>query len=162
MRAVSVANKQVLPKTRIADVHVHVYYKSQNTFIPAFSWRCETWTWIASKKPIRFYVWGEYHYGKVANEIGSSLYHYSSTQLPREQLKCAHPQTPVLLKTQIHVCYTFYAWATTTVHRLSNVKHCPVQRHSFFPSDRALGRMEKSLRRIESILLPSEYCGIFS
>ena len=79
---------------------------------------------------------------------------------PREQIKCAYSQTAVLLKAAL--CSASYAWTFTKVHGLSNVRHFPVWRLSFLPANRAFGRVWKRLRRIESILRPSDYYWVFS
>ena len=38
----------------------------------------------------------------------------------------------------------------------------PVRGHSYMPPDRAFGRVEKLLRRKETILMPCEYFAVFS
>ncbi len=109
-----------------------------------------------------FYTWGEHQQARGANQVASALVHFIDEQL-------ATDNSIKTIRLFSDSCsgqnknYTVLA----TLNMLANkykvsFEHVfPVRGHSYMPADRAFGRVEKILRKKETILLPAEYYEAF-
>lgn len=109
---------------------------------------------------VTFYTWGEHQGGRGPNEIGSAILDYLRNKLPtgtkrvrlfsdscggqNKNFSNLAMMSAFSAETKIDITYFF-----------------PVRGHSYLPADRAFGRVEQRLRRLETILLPEEYIGVF-
>ena len=116
------------------------------------------------KDDVSFYTWGEHEQGRGANSVASALTHFIEDRLtiPHHNIKlirlfsdsCVGQNKNFAVLLALHMLAAKY---------IVKFKHYfPVRGHSFMPPDRAFGRVEKLLRRKETILMPCEYFAVFS
>jgi len=101
--------------------------------------------------------------GRGANQVASALYDFIHSRLsPDKDIK------KILLFSDSCVGQNKNGAVLGAVNMLASkqmveIEHIfPVRGHSYMPPDRAFGRVEKKLRNIETILLPSEYLEQFA
>ena len=112
---------------------------------------------------VHFYSWGEQEMSRGSNQVASALYHFLDNRLSTNKN---------IKKIQLYSDSCVGQNKNSTVLGALNMlayKHMveiehtfPIRGHSYLPADRAFGRVEKKLRCIESILLPSEYLEQFA
>ncbi|XP_072035963.1 uncharacterized protein [Amphiura filiformis] len=111
------------------------------------------------KKDVHFYTWGEQQMGRGANQIASALQDFIESRLDEPD----HGIKKIILFSDSCVGQNKNYCMLSTINLLSNkhglpITHIfPVRGHSYMPPDRAFGRVEKRLRKIETVLLPEEY-----
>lgn len=86
----------------------------------------------------------------------SALFNYLSTKLQQgtKKLRLFSGNCPGQNKNYVLVAL-LSAFSTRTKITVENF--FPIRGHSYMPADRAFGRVERRSRKIERILLPSEY-----
>ena len=121
--------------------------------------RCNCSADVSEENPT-FYTWGEYQGGREVNEIGSALLDYLLTKLPpgTKRVRLFSDNCPGQSKNyaMLSMLSAFSARTKAAIDYFF-----PIKGHSYLPADRAFGRVEKQLRRHETILLPSEYIDEF-
>lgn len=116
-----------------------------------------------SNENVSIYTWCENDRPKSSNEIASAVYNALQTAnlqgIDTVRLMadgCAGQNKNLTLLTMVS------KWL---LHAPANVKSVqivfPVVGHSFLPSDRVFGRIEKEVKRKETIIEPKEYHNIF-
>lgn len=112
-------------------------------------------------KEANFFIWDETEASQGATEIGSALYCYL--------MKLRIPENIKVLRLFCNGCggqnknsfiiHTFIQWLyAKSPNNLSEIQlHYPVRGHSFLPTDRVFGRIEKDLRRYAVITKKEEY-----
>lgn len=145
---------QPIPKLSIGEA----FYARQ------ISLYCFCVTDVASQNPV-FYMWNETQAGRGAQEISSALIDFLKKSNFDETI------TSIRLfadgcggqnKNQ-HVIHALTYWlqkeSPQAIKEIS--LYFPVRGHSYLPADRIFGRVEKSLRKVEEILVPSDYYKIY-
>jgi hypothetical protein len=117
-----------------------------------------------SHNEVFFYTWGEYQEGRGPNVIGSALYDFldkyvtqTNTQIKTIKLvsdSCGGQNKNYALVSMVN--------SFALKHNLTIEWMFPIRGHSYMPPDRAFGRVEKMLNKVESINEPKEYFKIFS
>lgn len=117
-----------------------------------------------NKDNVHFYRWVESEYGRGSNEILSCLSHFL------HQVIVHHLNGINKLRFFSDSCSgqnKNYA-AIVMLHKFClsrNIEYewfFPIRGHSYMPADRAFGILEKKLRKIDTILVPSEYDAVVS
>lgn len=128
------------------------------------SFYCFCITDVQNEHP-KFYVWNETQAGRGAEEISSALTDFLT------KLELDETTTTIQLfadgcggqNRNQHVLHALTYW----LHKESPppvrniVLYFPVRGHSFLPADRVFGRVEKKLRKVEEVLDPAGYHGIY-
>ena len=118
-------------------------------------------------RDVKIYTWLETESGRGSNEVGSALHHYlislegtlhgkrdmtlrlfsdsCSSQNKNAMIMCLLARFVQTSKVFVKIMHTF-----------------PVRGHSYMPPDRVFGRIEKQLRKTETIVSPTEYYNVFS
>ena len=118
-----------------------------------------------TKDDIHLFVWSECDNKKDSNMVASALHYYFST-VARNELS---EYTKLRLfsdscygqNKNINVLSMLFSLRKNVFSNLNIEYTFPVRGHSFLPADRVFGRLEKDIKRQETILLPSEYINIF-
>ncbi len=112
-----------------------------------------------NRDDIYFYTWGEHEMGRGSNEIVSCLYHFLRHNLPAGIRKvrlfsdsCAGQNKN---RNMLAMLQSYSIEGNITFEY-----YFPIRGHSYLPADRAFGRVEKLLRKRETILTPQEYHAI--
>lgn len=142
-----------LPKTPVQDA----FYLRQISF---YAFCCVD---MQSKRPT-FYTWAEHQAKRGCTEVGSALlFHLRSLNLTGcETLRlfcdgCAGQNK------NSYIIHALSYWLRETPPSMKNIiVHFPVRGHSFLPADRAFGRVEKLLKKNETIISMQEYNEIYS
>lgn len=147
---------QVLPKTAIGEA----YYSRQLYQYFFGVVHHKGGEQLQGKEEVKFYSWGENEAGRGANEIASCLYHYLSSYLPTgtKHVRLFSDACGGQNKnfTMLGMLSEF-----SEKHGITFSYYFPVRGHSYLPADRAFGRVEKELRRQDTILMPKEYFEFF-
>lgn len=116
-----------------------------------------------NRNTVTSYTWTENSGTKSSNEISSMLYHKLST-LNFDDIHCIKfycDGCPGQNK-NVTLMGMLMKWLYSTK---TSVKHIfviyPIVGHSFLPPDRVFGRIEKDVKKKDTIILPSEYRDIF-
>lgn len=115
------------------------------------------------KEKVHIYTWDETHAGRDSNTVASALLHFlANLDIPEGIMKlrlfsdaCASQNRN---STMVGACHYF---CSVVKPGFVIEHHFPIRGHSFLPPDRVFGRMEKVLRRLEVLLLPSDYHNIY-
>ena len=111
------------------------------------------------KEDVHFYTWGEHQMCRGANQIASALCDFIEKRLEEPD----HGIKKIILFNDSCVGQNKNYSMLSTINLLSNkhgipITHIfPVRGHSYMPPDRAFGRVEQRLKKIETVLLPEEY-----
>ena len=116
------------------------------------------------KYDVSFYIWGEHEQGRGVNSVASALTHFIEDRLtiPHHNIKLIRlfSDSCVGQNKLFSVLLALHMLAAKYKVKLKH--YFPIRGHSYMPSDRAFGRVEKMLRRKETILMPCEYFAVFS
>lgn len=107
-----------------------------------------------------FYQWAEHQGGRGCNVVGSAVYDFLINFIQEEKNK--------QIKSIRLICdscggqnknYAFLSMINVFSHQynISIEWIFPVRGHSYMPPDRAFGRVEKFLKKVDTILTPEEY-----
>jgi hypothetical protein len=115
------------------------------------------------KEKVHIYTWDETQAGRDSNTVASALLHFLvNLDIPEGIMKlrlfsdaCASQNRN---STVVGACHYF---CSVVKPGFIIEHHFPIRGHSFLPADRVFGRMEKVLRRLEVLLLPSDYHKIY-
>ncbi len=118
-----------------------------------------------SKENIFIYTWMEQQHAKGSNEIASALFHclsqvdlsgYSTIRLCADGCGGQNRNSTM-------ICMCIYFLLKIAHKRVRNIELIfPIPGHSFLPSDRVFGRIEKALKKIPVIADPQVYIDVFS
>ncbi|BES90131.1 transposon protein [Nesidiocoris tenuis] len=109
------------------------------------------------------YTWYEHQRSKGSNEIASILfYHLSNTDMSGiTEIKLFCDGCPGQNK-NMTVIGMLSKWLRDSATDVSQVTMTfPVVGHSFLPADRVFGRIERKLKRMDTIVQPEQYLEIF-
>ena len=113
---------------------------------------------VQDKSKVFIYTWSETEGAKSSNECTSAIMDFLRKEIPDDvQLirlfsdSCAAQNKNMNLLTALQHFVTVYRPG------LLVQQYYPIRGHSYLPPDRVFGRIERSLRRRETILLPQEY-----
>ncbi|KAL4090102.1 hypothetical protein QTP88_025002 [Uroleucon formosanum] len=115
------------------------------------------------------YTWTETESGRGPNEVGSALIHFLKMLEDKFQNKEDAPTVVNLFsdscsgqnKNQFIMAVLLH-FINFESKIFSEINHFfPVRGHSYMPPDQVFGRIEQELRKIETIISPSEYHKIF-
>lgn len=109
------------------------------------------------------YTWNESEGHKGSNEIASMLYHrLMNTEMEGINRIMLYADGCPGQNKNVIVIGMLAKWLATTTTRVTFVQITfPIVGHSFLPSDRIFGRVEKSIRKLKTIVNPDEYKTIF-
>lgn len=148
---------QYLPRITIGEA----FYKRQ---LPFYSFCVVP---PGKNKSATFFTWNATEGHRGSEEIASALLHY----LNKEKSKWAPGITKVRLfcdgcggqNKNRHIIQSLAFWlANSDLENLQSIEmFFPVRGHSYLPADRVFGRVEKQMRRIKEVILPSEYNAIY-
>lgn len=117
-----------------------------------------------SKNPT-FYIWTEDQSGRGATEIGSALLDYLKsldlTGIIEIRLFCDGCGGQNKNSHIIHMLM-FWLLKYSPDNLIGLIITYPVRGHSFLPTDRVFGRMEKIFRKTPTIVSKEEYVGYYS
>lgn len=112
---------------------------------------------------VRSYCWTENEFSKGSNEIASCVYdtlnHVNLEHIENIRLVCDGCGGQNKNSTMIGMCAKWLSNAPKGIQQVEIT--FPVTGHSFLPSDRVFGLIEKELKKIEQILEPQEYIDVF-
>jgi len=118
-------------------------------------------------KDVKIYTWLETESGRGSNEVGSALQHYLTSlegilHGKRDMtLRLFSDSCSSQNKNTVIMCLLARFVERSKV--FNKILHIfPVRGHSYMPPDRVFGRIEKQLRKTETIVSPTEYYNIFS
>ena len=150
----------VLPKTPIGQA----YYSRQLYFYVFGIVRHRGRDGTQGKKDVDLFVWLEFQNRKDSNMVASALHHYLGNVV-RDEL--AHYRVLRLFSDScygqnknINVLSMLFALRKQTIPHLTMNYYFPVRGHSFLPADRVFGRIERDIKRQDTILLPADYVDI--
>jgi hypothetical protein len=114
-----------------------------------------------SHEEVYFYTWGEYQEGRGSNVIGSAVYNFLKNFVENNNFNnirlvsdsCGGQNKN---KAMLSMINTF-----ACKHKINIEWIFPVHGHSYMPPDRAFGRVEQILKKIETIIQPQEYFEVF-
>ena len=118
-----------------------------------------------NREDVSFYTWGEHEQGRGANSVASALTHFIEEHLatsPNNSIKIIRLFSDSCVGQNKNHSVLLALNLLAAKHKVKFIHHFPVRGHSYMPPDRAFGRVEKILRRHETILLPNQYFTIFS
>lgn len=113
---------------------------------------------------VTLFTWMEHEYKKSSNEISSAVWHCltevdlthcSTVRLCADGCGGQNRNSAMITM----ACYFLFQVAPGNVKRIELV--FPVRGHSFLPSDRVFGNIEKVLRKIPVICDPTQYHDVF-
>ncbi len=148
---------QYLPKLTIGET----FYKRQ---LPFYSFCVVP---PGKNTEATFFTWNATEGHRGAEEIVSALLHYMDskknewpTGLKHLYLYCDGCGGQ---NKNRHMIHALAFWlANSTLEHLKCIELVfPVRGHSYLPADRVFGRVEKQMRRIKEVLLPSDYNKIY-
>ena len=116
-----------------------------------------------SRDDVHFYSWGEQEMGRGSNQVASALKDFLDRLLanaPGIKKVVLYSDSCIGQNKNFAVLGLLNMLATEHAIEIEHV--FPVRGHSYMPADRAFGRVEKKLRRIEEILLPEQYFAEFA
>ena len=117
-----------------------------------------------NKDDVAFYTWGEHEQGRGANSVASALTHFIEGRLAtsnqQTQLIRLFSDSCIGQNKNFAVLLALHMLAAK--YKVKFLHYFPVRGHSYMPPDRAFGRVEKLLRRKETILTPHEYFAAFN
>lgn len=142
-----------LPKSPIQDA----FYLRQISF---YSFCCVD---MQSRHPT-FFTWTENQAKRGCTEVGSALLYYLRSLDLKDcgtlRLFCDGCGGQ---NKNSYIIHTLSYWLRESPSELKNIiVHFPVRGHSFLPADRAFGRVEKILKKEETIISSEEYNKIYS
>lgn len=121
---------------------------------------------VQTKDKVKIYTWTEDQRGKGSNEIASMLFHYLQNMTIPENVTKVHLYAdgcPAQTKNTI-VVGMILKWLSELAPNQVEEFYLifPIVGHSFLPPDRVFGRIEKVLKKIETVITPEEYNTIFA
>ncbi|KAF6210186.1 hypothetical protein GE061_013288 [Apolygus lucorum] len=118
-----------------------------------------------TKENVFIYTWGEHEYPKGSNEIASALLHrltntdFTGTTV----LRCVADGCGGQNKNTTMMFMLQYWFAKHAPNNLKKIEAVfPIPGHSFIPPDRVFAQIEKKLKKIETLVEPSEFDNILS
>ena len=116
------------------------------------------------KDDVSFYTWGEHEQGRGANSVASALTHFIEDRLtiPHHNNKLIRLFNDSCVGQNKNFAVLLALHMLAAKYKVKFKHYFSVRGHFFMPPDRDFGRVEKLLRRKETILMPREYFAVFS
>ena len=116
------------------------------------------------KDDVSFYTRGEHEQGKGANSVASALTHFIKDRLtiPHHNIELIRLFSDSCVGHNKNFAVLLALHMLAAEYKVKFKHYFPARGHSYMPSNRAFGRVEKLLRRKETILMPYEYFAVFS
>lgn len=117
-----------------------------------------------NKDSVFMYSWCEHERLKGSNEIASIIFHHlqKSDLTNVQEIKLFCDGCPGQNK-NMTVTGMLCQWLSNTETDVNKITMVfPIVGHSFLPADRVFGRIEKKIRKVDTLIDPQEYLNIFS
>lgn len=119
---------------------------------------------VQNKESVFMYTWCEHQRLKGSNEIASILFHHlqKSDLTNTQEIKLFCDGCPGQNK-NLTVVGMLSKWLSDTQSGVKKITMVfPVVGHSFLPADRVFGRIEKKIKKVDTLITPQDYLDIFS